>query len=616
VTKSVYLITGAVVLLISIFAAAARAQDVTVTADVDPNPVGLDQQLSLTITINSPAGTAETPQLPKIEGLTLVAGPSISRNFQWINGKSSSSQSYTYLLEPQKEGEFIIPAISVQVGGRAYQGREIRVKVVKDAGQSQPNVPRRRSPFSIFDDMGLDDSSPLRAQMPRRSDVFAQTEVDKKTVFVGEQVTLTYKVLTQIPLLQVEMRDNPPLSGFWSEEIELPKNPEAKVQVIQGKQYAEYVVKQQALFPTKSGSAVIPPSTFSLLVRTTGRGFFVFSNQQTVVRKTDPLPVLVVPLPDSGRPGNFNGAVGDFKLDALLDKSKVATGEALNLKVRLSGKGNFRTITDFPLSELPGFKIYSSKSRDEISVKDNYLQGSKTWEYVIVPQAPGNERIPEMEFTYFSPSLKRYQQIRSAGLEVAVVQGRGNGEPFSSSQQNAQQSLVKRGTDINYLKLPEGALKNRTGRFIHSFWFYSIVLVPLLFNVALLAYARQQARWEQDLSGLRSRRARKRAEKSLAEAEKCLRHNELVRFHGVLLSSLSGYLNDKFRLAQIEITNQQIRRFMEEISMDPGLANELTDLMDACNFARFAPVEPNRATLEQLLNKAREVIIRLEKATL
>src|SRR5215813_5347570 len=79
-----------------LFAGSSFAQGVTVTAEVDPNPAGLDDQVSLIVTVNSSGGNSERPQLSRIEGLKLVSGPSVSNQFQWINGQSSSSQSFTY----------------------------------------------------------------------------------------------------------------------------------------------------------------------------------------------------------------------------------------------------------------------------------------------------------------------------------------------------------------------------------------------------------------------------------------------------------------------------------------------------------------------------------------
>ena len=588
------------------------AEEVSVTAEVDPNPVGLNDQLTLTVKVNGPAGGSEAPQMPAIEGLKLEAGPSITQSFQWINGQASSTQSFVYVFEPQQEGTLRIPPLALKIGGKVFQTKEVYVRVVKDVGAGQRSAPRKRSPFSIFDDMGLDEDSPFRDRTPRRDDLMTTAEVDKKAANLGEQITLVYKVLALIPVVQVELKDSPPLTGFWSEEVTLPKTPEAQNRVLNGKRYVEYIVKKQVLFPTKSGIIEIPPSTFNLLVRTSGSPFS-FPNQDVVIRKTLPLSIKVNALPEKGRPATFSGAVGDFRLESFVDKNRAVTGDAINLRVRLSGSGNFRTITDFPLPDLPGFKIYSSKSRDEISVRNDLLQGSKIWEYVIVPQAPGEESIPELRFSFFSPTEHRYLEKLSPSIQVAVVPGKGDSRESSFGMAVSQQNVVKRGDDISYLKIPSGALSDQSRRLYQSHWLLGIFLLPLLFNVGLLVHNKQQARLHEDLKGFRSRRAGKVAEKRLVQARKCLKANQLGQFPGILLDSITGYLSDKFNLPQIEMTSQQVRRFMDEHHWEGPLVEDIVRVLEDCNFARYAPVSLDKPRLEVLFEEARDVVVRIER---
>jgi BatD DUF11 like domain len=598
---------------LSLLIVSSYAQAVTVTAEVDPNPVGLDDQVSLTVSINGSGGNSERPQLPKIEGLKLVGGPSFSNQFQWINGQSSSSQSFTYRFLPEKEGTVRIPPIAVTVAGKTYQTQEISLKVVKDSAAPQRGAPRRRGLPSIFDDLGLSEDSPLRDRTPRRRDVITVVEISKKTAFVGEQVNLAYKILTQVPISQVEIKESPTLKGFWVEDVDLPKNPTPQIRNIDGTPYTEYLIKKQALFATSSGSLEIPSTTFAVVVRTNTGVLFSLGSQETVFRKTEPLTVQINPLPAAGKPADFSGAVGNFKLDTSADKTRAQVGEAINLKVTLSGAGNFRTITEFPLPELPGFKIYSSKSHDSVNIRNDILQGSKTWEYVVIPQVPGKESVPPMKFTYFSPEAKQYRESQAGALEVTVLRGKDGTAGDSGLAASAQQGIVKRGTDINYIKVAPGSLKNRSRHLYQSGWIYIVLLVPLGFNCGLLIYSNQRSRLRQDLKGFRSRQARKIAAKRLAEARKCLGRNDLTQFHGILEGSITGYLSDKFNLPQIEITSPQIRRFMEERKIDSHLAEEVTELLEECNFARYAPVRTDRPNLEKLFEKAQSAIVRMEK---
>jgi hypothetical protein len=110
------------------------------------------------------------------------------------------------------------------------------------------------------------------------------------------------------------------------------------------------------------------------------------------------------------------------------------------------------------------------------------LQGTKTWEYVIIPQAPGLELIPELKFDFFSPEPRQYREARTPPMEVAVRKGKGKvgGEPGPSAI--LQQGIVKRGTDINYIKMYSGTPKDRSYHLYQSIWLYPILLIPTFFN--------------------------------------------------------------------------------------------------------------------------------------
>jgi hypothetical protein len=179
-------------------------------------------------------------------------------------------------------------------------------------------------------------------------------------------------------------------------------------------------------------------------------------------------------------------------------------------------------------------------------------------------------------------------------------------------QTTLQQGIVKRGSDINYIKLASGPLKDRSRPLYRSTWVWVGLLLPLLCNAGMVLYTSHQARVRQDATSFRSRRAGRVAEKRLAEAQKCLKSQQYGRFHSILESSIGGYLSDKFTLPQIEITTQQIKRFMEERNLNSHLAEEVGAVLEECNFARYAPVQPDRGNLEALYARAKNAIVRIE----
>jgi len=132
----------------------AWAQDVQVTARVGSDIVGVQDNFQLTITVSGrDSGDAEMPRLPHLKGFRVVAGPSVSTQFQWVNGVSNNSKSFIYILLPEKEGQFTIDPIEVPVRGKIFKTQTISIRV--DPGSNRPLSPPRRRSFDPFEDNDL-----------------------------------------------------------------------------------------------------------------------------------------------------------------------------------------------------------------------------------------------------------------------------------------------------------------------------------------------------------------------------------------------------------------------------------------------------------------------------
>jgi len=130
-------------------AMAADLQEVQISATVSADTVGVQDQFQLTVRVSgSDLADVAPPRLPRLRGLRVVAGPSISTQFQWINGRSSHSKSFIYVLMPETEGQFRIEPVEVQVGNRIYRTEPIDVRVTA-AGAAAPAAVTRTSIGSV-----------------------------------------------------------------------------------------------------------------------------------------------------------------------------------------------------------------------------------------------------------------------------------------------------------------------------------------------------------------------------------------------------------------------------------------------------------------------------------
>lgn len=419
-------LAAALALLVGL-AAAAAAQEVKVTADVDARRVGVEDVVEYTVRVEAaslsalPAGAEVL--LPPLTNLKVVGGPSSSTQVSFVNGAVSQSRSYTWVLQPGAPGRAEIGPARVRVPSGEQVTPPIAVEVV--GGSIRPRQ-RSSSPFadpfgggdpfeSIFGPRGRTAGPPPKLAV--------QALPTRTRLHVGEPLLLTYYVYTQASLSDLQFTDAPSYPGFWSEEVEKPRTPPGgEPATIEGEPYRRFPVLQRLLFPTKSGSLTIPPATLRISVPRQS----VFDRGAVVERATEPVKIDVIPLPEE--PG-FSGAVGQFKVTAALDRASATLGDAATLRFSVAGTGNLKWVDRGPTVEVPGAKVYPPQVKSDLAVQPTGITGTRTWEFVVVPETAGTLRIPALRFAWFDPARGLVRE-ETTPLELAVAPGTGVPAPL------------------------------------------------------------------------------------------------------------------------------------------------------------------------------------------
>lgn len=601
--------------ILLIFAIPAAAQDTHVTASVPSDSVGAQDQIQLSITVSGKdSDDAEAPRLASLKGFRVVSGPNVSSQFQWVNGRTSSSKSFMYILIPEKEGQFTIDPIEVRVGGKAYKTQPLQIRVTSATSPRSTSPQRQRpmSPFNPFYSLDpFEDEEDIPASKPASDAVFIRAELDRTAAYPGQQVTLAYRLYTQVSISGIQLQENPPLSGFWVEDLEVEKNPKGSRQVINGREYQCFTIKKQALFATGPGKPKILSSIFAVSAQAGGGMFGVFNRAETLYRKTQELTLDIKPLPSAGRPANFNNAVGSFSLSSSVDKNRAATGQAIAYQLKLEGKGNLKMIPDLTVQAPPDLTVYSSKHTDNVHpAAGDQIGGAKTWEYVLVPKAPGQQTIPPISFSFFNPEKEKYETIGAPAIDLAVVRGvESAGSGLSGSE---KQDLVRRGTDINFIKLSTGNLENRGTPFHRSRWMFVIAAIPLVFNAGLIVTQKRQSLLALDSISFRNRKAKRTALERLKAAEKDA-GKDVRRFYDQAAAALSGYISDRFNLLEIELTGDHLEKSLEKNIIPRETIEKTKACLHECDFGRFVSASGSADKIQDLTARIRLVIDELEK---
>ena len=165
-----------------------------------------------------------------------------------------------------------------------------------------------------------------------------------------------------------------------------------------------------------------------------------------------------------------------------------------------------------------------------------------------------------------------------------------------------KQDLVRRGTDINFIKLSADDLEGAPFR---SFWLCLIAAIPLAFNVGILVYHRFR------VPASAIRKAKRNALERLGKAEK-QGASDARRFYDQAAAALSGYLSDRFNFTEIELTGDILERALQN-SIPREAVEEVKACLQECDFGRFVSASASTDKMRELAARIRGIINALEK---
>ncbi len=589
----------------------AVAAEPQVSARVSADRIGEGDSLSLTVEVRGDqVGGVEEPDLSGLADFTVAAGPSASTStsMYWSGGRATSmtSRQFTYVLLPRRRGSLTIPTISVRAGDRVHRTDPITVEVVSGSGIA----PRRGRALPGPRGRGGEAETPA-------GEVLVEAQADRTEVYVGEQILLIYKVFTQAELAAVPTPQKlASYTGFWVEEI--PNDPRASIHRVTrgGRSFVEITLMKKALFPTTSGALVVEESVFELPVRVSSRDPFdslFFNPARSLYRKTTPITIHVKPLPAEGRPASFTGAVGRYTITAATDREQAGVNEAVGLRVAIEGTGNIRTVGEPALPRMADYKRYEPKVDEKKELSGDRLTGSKTWDYVLTPLAPGRQDIPPIRFAYFDPERGAYVDLASAPLTVDVQRSAEAPDSAGGTPPQARREVVALGRDIRYIK-PASALALGGAPFHRSAAFATLLALPLIGNAGLLLVVRRRRSLAADAEGTRLRRAPAFARRRLKRAHALLDPARSSEFHQEVARALYGYLGEVLGTPAAGLTQDRADEMLAARGVGEPVREDLRRRLLECDYARFAPVPAGADGMRSLLGSAGQAIARLDAA--
>lgn len=569
-----------------------------------PRVVEAGEQFRLSYTLNKKGGNFNPPAF---NGFTILTGPNVSSSssVQIVNGKMNQTSSYTYnyILVAYEAGKFSVPPAKVKVGNKDYQSNALSIEVVKGQAAANGNSAS---------------ANKNTAAQANNKDLFATLTVDKKSVYQGEKVVVTIKIYSRVDIGGFDNYKFPPYSGFWSQDLESPTQLAFQRENINGEIYNAAVLKKSLIVPQRSGNLTIDPFTASVKVRERVRSnnpfddFFGGAHNTKIAKiSSKPVTIKVKALP-AGKPDGFDGAVGTLKMTSSISKTTVKANEALTLTVKVAGRGNLKFITaptvDFP----PDIELYDPKKSLNTKVTAKGVLGTVTFDYLFIPRYAGTYRIAPITFSYFDLISKSYKTIQSEEYEIIVEKGSGGDEMSSGVVQGFTKEDVKLlGKDIRFIKT--GFELSRKQKSLYgSSLFWLVYLVTFVLFLGTILIRRSKIKQNANQAKTKNRKANKLSKKRLKTASSYLKQGKSEEFYDEVLKAVWGYLSDKLSIPVSELSKDNVTELLNKHKVDEAGVQQLMDLINSCEFARYAPSSVSGG-MDEIFGKASELISKLDQ---
>jgi hypothetical protein len=565
------------------------AAQVSFKTKLSRNEVSVGQRFQVEFAVNQ-EGTDFSP--PSFQGFKVLGGPNTSYSSFRDNRGHRLEISYGYVLKAMKPGEYTIDPAFIKVNGETYRTQEVKITVheaKQNTTSGQPDL------------------------------AFLKLIASKTEVYLGEPIYGAFRIYYRdgLGLEPLSLNAEPDFEGFYNEQIE-QKRIEEDIEYFNGLAYKAGNLRELVLIPQRSGKLEPGPLAIELPVnyQTNQRDSWGFPRR--VRRNLDlssSFPAITVkPLPTKGKPQNFSGAVGDFKMDASISATEVSTDGSLRLRIRIEGRGNIK-FADLPQVEFPSaFEVFDPEIKESSTVGPYGMRGYKEIEYLLVPRYKGKYKIEPIVFSYFDPKKERYQRLETETYDITIT---GDGPVNANTTEKGisstgnQESVDFLNQDILFIKTKGAHWKSIDYRFLGSTLFYGSLGGIFILALGLILFWNRKKKELTNRDSLRIQRAGKMARKKLQKAQKALKQGNAEVFYAELETAILGFFSDKLQVGVSSLSKEFIRTKLKEGSCAEEDIKGILDLLAKAEMARFTGIKMEAA--EKDYHEAQTVLTKIEK---
>jgi len=495
-----------------------------------------------------------------------------------VNGKTTRTVKkqfvMSYSLSASKLGQVQLPGVKVLVGGTVYKTAPVTVNILEPA---------------ITDNLEL------------------QVSLSKQKCFVGQAVLLTVKfyISTEVGDFQFNI---PAFNGddFHVEDHDKPDPQTKQFQLRNGvvvnvSQYRlTYKDKEtillsfsKILIPKNPGRIELAPSEVSVdvVVGQSRRSFFgVNKKYKRFMAHSESLAMEVLPLPQENRPNDFYGLVGNYKISASAEPTKVHMGDPITLTIKIGGNDYLKSVQWPRLERIPemmeNFKVPSEKSSPTIE------DGFKIFTQTIRPIKNDVKAIPSIPLVIFDVDKGVYFVEKTKPISLDVVPTKlltvSDMQGSDLVPMNKEVEVMKKGLSANYDGLD--VLQNQKFSVAGAITAPGYLVIWALPMFVLLASISAKLITHTTPEKEAARRRRRAYRKSI-DAIRKIHSAKVCDRNEMLATAMRQYLGDRFDKNAGALAADDCYELIVAATKDEQLAGRYREAFANCQASRYASME-------------------------
>lgn len=378
-----------------LFISIAVGQDFIVTAQ--PGKIASGEVTR--VTYQYKGETRSSIQLPDFIDFSIVSGPSRKQSVSIVNGRRSTSVEVSLDLIPRKTGAIKIPPATIQADGKTLTSNTLII-----------HVSTEKERITIPDKLNQDG-------------VAITAEVNKDTLFQGEQAVITYYLLYSIDIQRYAITYEDDYDGCLRARFELDEP--TQLDTINNKVYRRKVIARRSVFPYHEGQYTFDPMIINLSVPDAsqrGRGFSFFSNPTKTLRLSSNQTEFYVRGQNTTELDSLLPVEG-ISMKLTLPDSSYTTDDLIPLRIQLYGNSD-PSLLRAPIlkTENPMYLPEPKKTSMNKSASTDGIQYLNTFDYYIQPLDTGT-----FKGIFFSPFIKKngtIDTLYSRPFAIPITKGK------------------------------------------------------------------------------------------------------------------------------------------------------------------------------------------------